>query len=356
MISPESSAEGAVPAEPVRFAAVGLAHVHVDILVQALLRAGGTLAAVAEPDDVLHARYAGGWPAARRTSLEDVLADPSIELVVTAAIPSERARIASLALDSGKDVLADKPLCVDREAFDAVAAAQSRSGRHVVVWFGERLYNPSVLRAVDLVRHGLIGSLLHFTGLGPHLLARATRPDWHFDPARNGGILVDLACHQIDAFLAFSGSQDAHISAARAGNLHHRDLPGFEDVGDLLLEADGGVLGYARVDWHTPDGLDLWGDGRTFLVGSEGTLELRRTVDSLGRGVGGHVFVVDGAGARYIDVPEEEPPFGAQLLADVRDRTESAMTSAHALAVTDLALRAQELAAEGARSGSALVA
>lgn len=343
--------------EPVRFAAVGLEHVHVDILVQALLRAGGSLAAVAEPDDALYARYAADWPAARRMSLNDVLADPSIELVVTAAVPSDRARIAALALESGKDVLADKPLCVDRESFDAVSAAQARAGRHLVVWFGERLYNPSVLRAVELVRDGLIGRVLHFTGLGPHLLARETRPQWHFDPARNGGILVDLACHQIDAFLAFTGLHDARITAARACNLHHRDLLGFQDVGDLQMEGDDGVLGYARVDWHTPDGLGLWGDGRTFLVGSDGTLELRRTIDLAGRGVGGHLFAVDGAGARYIGVPDEEPPLAARLLADARDRTETAMTSAHALVVTDLALRAQEMAVEAAgRRGRALVA
>lgn len=342
---------------PVRFAAVGLAHVHVDILVRSLLRAGGVLAAVVEEDDASYRRFAGGWPAAPRTPLDAVLADTSIELVITAAVPSSRARIAALALEHGKDVLADKPLCVDRGSFEALAASRARSGRRLTVWFGERLYNGSVLHAVDLVRGGLIGEVLHFTGFGPHLLARESRPQWHFDPAQNGGILVDLACHQIDAFLAFTGMHDARVSAARARNLHHPDLPGFEDVGDLLLEADGGALGYARVDWHTPEGLGLWGDGRTFLVGSEGTLELRRTIDPAGRGVGGHLFAVDAAGPRYIEVPDEEPPFAAQVLADVRDGTETAMTSAHALAVTDLALQAQELAVEAAgRWGRALVA
>jgi predicted dehydrogenase len=342
-----------VSPEPVRFAAVGLEHVHVDILVQALLQAGGMLAAVVEPDEELYARYAAGWPSAPRTTLDDVLGDPEIELVVTAAVPSERGRIAARALESGRDVLADKPLCVDRDAFDAVTAAHARTGGHLMVWFGERLYNPSVLRAVDLVRDGLIGSVVHFTGLGPHLLERGTRPEWHFDPARNGGILVDLACHQIDAFLAFTGSDSARISAARTGNLQHQDIPGFEDVGDLLIEADRGALGYARVDWHTPDGLGLWGDGRTFLVGSDGTLELRRTIDASGRGVGGHLFVVDGAGPRYIDVPATEPPFAAQVLADVRDRTETAMSTEHALAVTELSLRAQDLA--GRKVGSLVV-
>jgi len=347
------------PSRPdtVRFAAVGLEHVHVDILVQALLRAGGTLAAVVEPDDELYARYARGWPEAPRTTLDDTLDDPSIELVVTAAVPSDRGRIAALTLESGRDVLADKPLCVDREAFDAVVSAQARSGGHLAVWFGERLYNPSVLRAVDLVHDGLIGSVLHFTGFGPHLLERKTRPEWHFDPVRNGGILIDLACHQIDLFLAFTGMNAAHISAARTRNLRHQDLPGFEDVGDLMIEADGGALGYARVDWHTPEGLSLWGDGRTFLVGSEGTLELRRTIDASGRGVGGHVFVVDAGGPRYIDVPVVEPPFATQLLADVRERTEIAMSTEHALVVTDLSLQAQELALEtaGREKGSLVV-
>jgi predicted dehydrogenase len=342
---------------PVHFAAVGLAHGHIDILVQALVRAGGRLAAVVEADDALYARFADGWPQAPRTTLVEVLADPTIELVVTAAVPSDRSTIAAEALASGKDVLADKPLAVDRASFDAVAAAQAESGRLLTVWFGERLYNPSVLRAVELVHEGLIGRVLHFTGFGPHLLGRPERPEWHFDPARNGGILVDLACHQIDLFLVFTGAREASITAARTWNLEHRDLPGFEDVGDLLMETAAGVFGYARVDWHTPTGLGLWGDGRTFLVGSEGTLELRRTIDPAGRGVGGHLFVVGETGVRHIAVPDDEPPFAAQLLADVRDRTETAMSSEHALVVTDLALRAQELALEAAAEyGGSLVA
>lgn len=342
---------------PVRFAAVGLNHGHIDLLVQALVRAGGVLAAVAERDDALYARFASGWPSARRTTLDDVLSDQTIRLVVTAAIPAERSKIAAIAMASGKDVLADKPLAVDRAAFDAVAIAQAQSGRHLAVWFAERLYNPAVLRAVELVQAGLIGRVLHFTGLGPHLLEREARPEWHFDPARNGGILVDLACHQIDAFLSFTGSLDAKITAARTSNREHRDLVGFEDVGDLLMETRTGVPGYARVDWHTPSGLGLWGDGRTFLVGSDGTLELRRTVDSEGRGVGGHLFVVDKTGANYIGVPDDEPPFASRLLDDVRNGTESAITSDHSLVVTDLALRAQEIAWQTAAwQGGALVA
>jgi predicted dehydrogenase len=339
----------------VRFATVGLEHVHIDILVRALLEAGGALAAVVERDDTCYRRYAGAWPAAPRSSFDAVLDDRSIELVVTAAVPSERADIAVRALENGKDVLADKPLCVTATDLERVVAAQTEHGGHVVVWFGERLYNRAMLHAVDLVRSGAIGDVLHFAGFGPHLLARHQRPAWHFDPARNGGILVDLACHQIDAFLTLTGTARATVTSGRAANLGHPDLQGFEDVGDLLLEAEEGALGYARVDWHTPDGLGTWGDGRTFLVGTGGTLELRRTVDPAGRGVGGHLFLVDDEGPQYVPVPGGDLPFGRQVLADVRGGTETSMTSDHALVVTELALRAQDLANAAKRRGETIL-
>ena len=42
-------------------------------------------------------------------------------------------------------------------------------------------------------------------------------------------------------------------------------------------------MGTMRLDWFTPDGLPDWGDGRLFLVGTEGTLELRKNLDLEGR-------------------------------------------------------------------------
>lgn len=42
---------------------------------------------------------------------------------------------------------------------------------------------------------------------------------------------------------------------------------------------NNGAMGYFRVDWFTPDGLSTWGDGRTFILGTEGYIELRKYVD-----------------------------------------------------------------------------
>jgi hypothetical protein len=108
----------------------------------------------------------------------------------------------------------------------------------------------------------------------------------------------------------------------------------------MLLRGDGGT-GYVRVDWFTPAGLGTWGDGRLTILGTEGYIELRKYVDPAGRPGGDHLFLVDQRETRYIDCHEGDLPFGRQLLDDVRNRTETAMTQAHAFLASELGLRAQ---------------
>jgi hypothetical protein len=116
--------------------------------------------------------------------------------------------------------------------------------------------------------------------------------------------------------------------------------PELEDFGDVLLRGNGGS-GYARVDWYTPDGLSTWGDGRLVVLGTEGYLELRKYVDIAGRLGASHLFLVDGQAARYVDASGGDLSYGRQLLADIADRTETAMPQAHCFLACQLALEAQ---------------
>ena len=102
-----------------------------------------------------------------------------------------------------------------------------------------------------------------------------------------------------------------------------------------------------RVDWFTPDGLPVWGDGRLVLLGTEGTLEVRKYVDPEGRPGGDHVFLVDAKGTRYLDCADVELPLGRLLLDDVANRTETAMGQAHCFKAMELALTAQAMAERG---------
>jgi predicted dehydrogenase len=201
---------------------------------------------------------------------------------------------------------------------------------------------------VELVRAGAIGRPLQTVGLGPHQLGLAPRPDWFWDPRRAGGILGDLVTHQIDQFLILTGSERAEIVSAQLANWSHPEKPEFEDFGDLSLRTPT-ATGYARVDWYTPAGLGTWGDGRLFVLGSEGAIEVRKNCDVAGREGADHLFLVDGESTRHFDCHEEPLPFAPALLRDVADRSETAMPQAHAFQVTEIALRAQ---AEATRLGN----
>jgi predicted dehydrogenase len=330
-----------VDSPPVRFAAVGLDHIHALGQVAMLLRSGAEFAAWYCSGNDLSPVFEKSFPQARRAANPGaILEDPSIALVTCAAVPDRRARIAIEAMRHGKDVLVDKPGAVTLEELEELRAVQRETGRFWMVFFSERLESRATVKAVELVQTGAIGRPLQTVGLGPHQLGLTPRPEWFWDPRRAGGILGDLATHQIDQFLVVTGSEQAEVVSAQVANHSHPEKPEFEDFGDLLLRAPA-ATGYARVDWYTPAGLGTWGDGRLFILGSEGAIELRKNCDLAGREGADHLFLVDGESTRYLDCREEPLPFAPALLRDVMERGETAMPQAHAFRVTEIALRAQ---------------
>ena len=326
---------------PTRFGVIGVEHGHAISLTAGLLAAGAECAGYHNAGNGAVVRqFAAEFPVAVAVDHpRRLLDDPTVALIVTADVPDRRADVAVAALHAGKDVLAAKPGCVTLEQLAAIRRAVAGTGRFWSVSFSERFHVRAVVRAAQLVAEGRIGQVVQTIGLGPHRLDRPTRPDWFFDPRRGGGILTDIASHQVDQFLHFTGSTQAQIVASTVANHAHPDLPGFADFGEVLLRSDRGH-GYARVDWYTPDGLPTWGDGRLTVLGTGGYLEIRKNVDIAGRSGGDHLFVVDGDHVERVDCSAVELPFYPDLLRDVAERTERAMPQAHAFLATELAIRA----------------
>lgn len=332
-----------------RFAAIGLDHRHIYDLTRELQAVGAACAGYwPETTDLrVLAGFRERFPDVPEVASRDALLDdPSIDFVVSAAVPRDRAALAIEAMRCGKDMMVDKPGIVTRADLEAVERTVRETGRIFSIAFTERFLTPSTGKALDLVRGGAIGRVVQTVGLGPHRLNRTLRPDWFWDPSAYGGILVDIASHQIDQFLVFTGAGDAEIVASTAENRATPENPGFEDFGEILLRS-GSASGYIRVDWFTPDGLPTWGDGRLFIVGTEGTIELRKYVDIAGREGKDHLFLVDRAGTRHISCEGEPLTYFRAFLADLRERTETAMPQAHVFAVSRLALEAQERARSG---------
>ncbi len=258
----------------IRIAAIGLNHNHIYGQTRCLLDAGAELVSVYAEEDDLVADYQKAFPQARRVADKRViLEDPSIQLVVSATIPDLRAATAIEVMRHGKDVMVDKPGVITLDELAAVRQVQAETGRIFSVCFSERFENRATEKARQLVAAGAIGRVVQTVGLGPHALRNNPRPDWFFQRKRYGGILCDIAAHQCDQFLHFTGSTQAEVAASHIGNFGNPETPELEDFGEVLLRGNGGT-GFIRVDWFTPKGLGVWGDGRLTILGTDGYIEL----------------------------------------------------------------------------------
>lgn len=290
---------------------------------------------------VTEAKFNETYPALSRVpDHRRLLEDPDISMILIAAVPEDRAQLAIEAMRAGKDVMVDKPGCTTLEQLAELRAVQAETGRIWSVNFSERFQVPAVTRAEELVFGGAIGRVIQTVGLGPHKQNLETRPPWFFERARYGGILCDIASHQVDQFLHFTGSRSAEIAHAHVENTTRPEYPGFQDFGEIVLRSPEGH-GYVRVDWFTPDGLPTWGDGRLFIQGTDGYIELRKYTDIGQPHVTNTLYLVNGEENVRIDCNNAGLPYFARLIADVQDRTETAMRQDHAFTTMELAIGAQ---------------
>ncbi|MCB8925193.1 MAG: Gfo/Idh/MocA family oxidoreductase [Ardenticatenaceae bacterium] len=329
----------------IRFGVIGVNHGHIYGMVQALVEAGAELAAFYAKEPELVAQFQAQYPDVplARTP-EEILDDDSIQLIASSIIPNERAPLGIEAMQRGKDYFVDKAGFTSLEQLAEVKRVQAETNRIYSVFYGERFENAATVKAGELVKAGAIGKVLQTVGLGPHRMHPNGRPDWFFKKAQYGGILTDIAAHQMDQFLYFTGSTEAQVVAAQVGNFHHPQYPELEDFGDALLRGNGG-LGYVRVDWFTPEGSAVWGDTRLTILGTDGTIEVRKNVDIGGQPGPNHLFLIDQDGTYRIPCDDVELSFGRRFLSDVVNRTETAMTQAHCFLASELALTAQAQAA-----------
>ena len=330
---------------PLRFAAIGLDHRHVYHLVGELIAAGAECAGYCPKtsDPGVLEGFRERFPSLTAVARDLLFDDRSIDIIVSAAIPRDRAAIAIRAMRAGKDVMVDKPGAISLEQVDELERVARETGRIFSICFSERFVVRACEAASRLVSEGTIGKVVQTIGLGPHRLNRSIRPGWFFERDAFGGILTDIASHQIDQFIHFTGATNPAIVSSRTANHALPDVPGFEDYGEILLKSDN-ASGFIRVDWYTPDGLAAWGDGRLFLLGTEGYIEVRKYIDIAGQPGGDHVFVVNASGTRRIDASAEPLTYFSKYLADVRNRTSTAMPAGHSLAVSRLAIEAQTVA------------
>lgn len=278
------------------------------------------------------------------TKMEDrrrILENPALDMILISAIPEDRADLAIEAMRAGKDVMVDKPGCTSLEQLQDLKACVRETGQIWTVNFSERFEVPAVEKATQLVAAGAIGNVKQTLGTGPHSQGLNKRPDWFYKRKRFGGILCDIGSHQVDQFLFFTGSRHVTISHSLVENTTLPQYPEFQDYGEMVLTGDKGH-GYIRVDWFTPKGLGTWGDGRLTILGDQGYIELRKYIDVARDPTGNHLYLVNQDTAEHIDCNDVQLTYSPRLIADVQNRTETAVTQEHTFRTMEIALTAQK--------------
>jgi predicted dehydrogenase len=332
------------PRHKIQFAVVGVDHNHINAMVDAVKRGGGELVAFHPTDAKMSADFQKRYGPLKLAATEDeILNDPSIQLILSSGVPNLRAPLGIRAMRHGKDYLTDKPGITSLEQLAEVRKTIKETKRIFAIMYSERLEVRAAVKAGELVLAGAIGRVVQTVNIAPHQVNEKTRPDWFWDPAQYGGILCDIGSHQADQFVYYTGSTVADVTASQIANVNWPQHPQFQDFGDMMMHGNGG-MGYVRVDWFTPAGLGTWGDGRLFILGTDGYIELRKYADIAGRKGGNHLFLVDGKQATYMDCSQMELPFGPQFVADIVNRTHVAQDQEQALLAAELVLKAQKKA------------
>jgi predicted dehydrogenase len=331
--------------ESFTLAVAAMDHGHIHGQVNGLVEAGAKLKYVYDANDPAKAKaMAEKFGAQHVTELQPILDDAAVDMVTAAAIPNVRAELGIRCMDAGKHYFTDKTPLTTLGQLRDVWSAVERTGKKYMVYYSERLHVESAMHAGTLIQQGAIGRVIHVEGFGPHRMGEpSSRPDWFFRKRQYGGILNDIGSHQIEQFLHYAGCKDATVTAARVGNYGNPGFPELEDFGDCTLTGDNGATMYFRVDWFTPKNAKVWGDGRTFILGTQGYIELRKYRDiATEHGPGNVLLMVNADGETRMELSGKVGfKFFGQLIRDCLDGTDHAMTQAHALKAAELCVKAQ---------------
>ncbi|MGI5173494.1 Gfo/Idh/MocA family oxidoreductase [Treponema sp. OMZ 840] len=327
------------------FSVIGLDHGHISAMVNGIEEAGGTILNVYDKDPQKVDAFIKAHPSCRRAADTDkVLCDCS-SMVLSAIRPDKRFYLGEAVMNAGKDFFVDKPGFLKLSEVQKVRELSENTKRRYIVYFGERIHVEGAVLAQQMIDEGRLGDIVSIQILAPHRLNAATRPDWFWDAEKNGGILTDIGSHQLEQILSYAHANSGTILSASVGNFNNPAHPDFQDYGQVSFVTDNGVQGFCRVDWFTPDGLKAWGDGRVFIVGTKGILEIRKYVDVAVSDIGDHIYFVDNEGEHHICAAGRTGyPFFGELILDCINRTENAVSQEHVLNAMELALQAQDMA------------
>ena len=292
---------------PLRVAFVGFQTGHAYSLYQDLKSHPDVqMVAACEEDAAVRERTVARDIAVTHTSYDAMLREVECDVVACADYYAIRGPRMIQAMEAGKHVISDKPMCTKLEH---VARMQELAhAKHLKAGCQLPLpYAPALVAARNLIKAGAIGDVQSVTFNGAHSLNYTGRPEWMFDPEKYGGSINDIAIHGVDCLPWMTGREYASVTVAREWNARVPDHPKFGDGAVLLYKLDNGGAAFGDVSWLSPDNASYkipyyW---RFTILGSTGAIETgfqfeKTMLYKSGAGAAEEVPGVDPAGRNYV--------------------------------------------------------
>lgn len=155
------------------------------------------------------------------------------------------------ALEAGKHVITDKPICTTKEELDRIRTLAREKNLTVHCMLDLR-YLPQSVRAHDLLADKQLGEVRSVAFNGQHCLDLGNRPAWYFEEGMHGGTINDLAVHGVDLVRILTGLEFAEIDAARTWNAFDTVHPYFKDSAVFMARLSNGASVLADISYSTP--------------------------------------------------------------------------------------------------------
>lgn len=259
----------------VRFAFAGFRHGHIqDLYKRAGAREDTEVVAACESHAPTREGLKDGPVEITHTDFETMLSEVDCDVIAIGDYYARRGELAIRALEAGRHVIADKPLCARLDEVDRMARLSEEKGLRVGCMLTMRDHGQT-MGVRKLIREGAIGEV-HAIGFGgQHPLLLGSRPGWYFEPGKHAGTINDIGIHAIDTLPWMTGLQFATVKAARCWNAFAPEFPSFKDGAQMMLTMENGCGVLGDVSYFMPDkaGYRLPLYWRYTIWGREGVIE-----------------------------------------------------------------------------------
>ena len=186
----------------------------------------------------------------RYDTYSQLLEDDDVQIVAIGDYYGIRGQRVIEALEHGKHVICDKPLCISLEELDKIETLAKENNLKICIMLDLR-YLPQTEKVKAIISSGELGKINIATFTGQHCLDYGNRPAWYFEYGKHGGTINDIAIHGIDLIRYITGKNLSSVEFAKTWNAFAKEEPDFKDCAQFIINMDGMTVN-ADVSYAAP--------------------------------------------------------------------------------------------------------